>query len=64
MSAWCACPCIDASDCAARRYGRDLRLLLDGDDYHDDPDFDSCGCSCHDDDEDREPLTDITGCDV
>lgn len=43
----CACPCLDAKDCAARRTGRDLRFLLDGDDYADDPGFDGCACSCH-----------------
>lgn len=47
----CACPRRDAADCAAVRYGRDLRLFLDGDDYHDDPDFDPCGCMCHDQEE-------------
>lgn len=47
----CACPCLDARDCAARRTNADLRLLLDGDDYNDDPDFEPCGCSCHDPDE-------------
>jgi hypothetical protein len=46
----CACPRLDARDCIAVRYGRDLRCMIDGDDGYDDDE--ECVCSCHDEDED------------
>lgn len=47
----CACPRLDAKDCIAVRYGKDLAFLLDGDDYEDDDE--RCECPCHDEREDE-----------
>lgn len=45
----CACPRIDARDCADFRSGRDLRRLLDAETRDDFMDYtdDGCVCACH-----------------